>query len=234
MSVVSLRNVIKDFQGLRPLRVREFDLHEGQSLGLVGVDEAMASVLINLITGSVLPDQGAVTAFGKPTSSIVDGDAWLTLLDDFGILGTRTVLLEQLTVRENLTIPLSMVVDQPPPDVAERVEHLAMEVQLAPDILDRPLGEMSPMVHAQVRAGKAVAPGPRVLLAEHPNALVEEADVPALADMLSQVVTRRRLTCLIMTADLQFARRVAGTVRKFEPATGDITAVKWWHRMRGR
>src|SRR5262245_40583946 len=45
--LVELRAVRKDYRGLRPLRVEHLDVHEGQSIALLGFDQAGAEVLVN-------------------------------------------------------------------------------------------------------------------------------------------------------------------------------------------
>ena len=49
--VVEVRGVAKDYRGLRPLRVRELELRQGESLALIGFDLAMAEVFVNLAPG---------------------------------------------------------------------------------------------------------------------------------------------------------------------------------------
>ena len=105
---IDVRNVQKDYRGLRPLRVRALELREGESIALLGFDQAAAEVLVNLITGATVPDSGEIRIFGRPTTAIEDADTWLASLDSFGILSERAVLLDKMTVEENLTMPLTM------------------------------------------------------------------------------------------------------------------------------
>ena len=68
--VISLRNVHKDYHGLRPLRVQHLELRQGESVALIGFDQVGAEVLVNLITGATLPDSGDVDVFGAATIAI--------------------------------------------------------------------------------------------------------------------------------------------------------------------
>ena len=120
-SSFSFAQVTKDYRGLRPLRVEALDLHAGQTLALVGFDQMTAEILVNLITGAIVPDAGEVRVFGQPTTSIADRDGWLRTLDQFGLLTERAVLVEQLTVEQNLAIPYSLSVDDLSADLRARV-----------------------------------------------------------------------------------------------------------------
>src|SRR5690348_15219800 len=68
--LVQVRNVVKDFRALRPLRLRHFDLGERDSVALLGFDQAMAEVLVSLITGAIVPDEGFIAVFGQETTTI--------------------------------------------------------------------------------------------------------------------------------------------------------------------
>ena len=106
--IVSLRNVSKDYRGLRPLRIEQLEIRQGETLALLGFDRAGAEVLVDLITAASLPDSGDVDIFGAPTRAIADPDTWLRELDRFGILSERAVLLDQLTVEQNLALPYTL------------------------------------------------------------------------------------------------------------------------------
>jgi len=227
--LVRFRGVTKDYRGLRPLRIAELDLHAGRSIALVGFDQPMAEVLVDLITGAILPDSGDVIAFGRPTSAIPDPDAWLTTLDEFGLLTDRAVLVEQFTVGQNLAIPISLAIDDMPPDVKARVADLAREVGLDRE-LERQAGVVSPAARARIRLGRALALGPRVLLAEHPNATLSADDASAFAADLFRIVEARGLASVVLTADIGFARAAAREVLVLEPSTGALKPSSGWRR----
>jgi hypothetical protein len=80
--------VQKDYRRLRPLRVRALDLHEGESIALLGFDRAAAEVLVNLITAATFPMRVRfASSAGRPLRS--GCRSWLTSLDSFGIVSER-------------------------------------------------------------------------------------------------------------------------------------------------
>ena len=58
----------KDYRGLRPLRIQELRVAAAEHVALVGLDQPMAEVFVNLVTGASLPDHGDVRVFGRSTS----------------------------------------------------------------------------------------------------------------------------------------------------------------------
>lgn len=223
--LLSLRGVEKDYHSLRPLRLRQLDLHEGDVVALLGLDQAAAEALVNLAAGATLPDTGEVLILGRPTSAINDGDAWMQALDHFGIISERAVLLDQMTTEQNLAVPLSLELHALPDDIRSRVTALAEEVGLASETLPRFALELSPLDRMRLRLGRALALGPRILLAEHPNATLGPAERGPFAALLTQVAAARRLALLVLTADRAFAEAAAADVRSVNPATGELTSL---------
>jgi urea transport system ATP-binding protein len=227
--LLRLRGVSKDYRSLRPLRIAELDLPAGRSIALLGLDQMMAEVFLDLITGAILPDSGEVFAFGNPTSSIGDREAWLTTVDQFGLFTDRAVLVEQFTVEQNLALPLSVAVEDMSPDVRGRVAELAAEVGLASE-LRRQAGVLAPGQRARIRLGRALALAPRVLVAEHPTATLSSDDAAVLAADVSRIVAARGIASIVLTADQMFARTVAKEVLILEPATGALKPASSWRR----
>jgi ABC-type transporter Mla maintaining outer membrane lipid asymmetry ATPase subunit MlaF len=227
--LVRLRTVSKDYRSLRPLRIAELDVPPGRSLALVGFDQLMAEVFVDLITGAILPDSGEVMAFGQPTSAIPDPAGWLATLDQFGLLTDRAVLVEQFTVEQNLALPLSVAVEEMSSEVRARVAELATEVGLVND-LGRQAGVLAPGARARIRLGRAIALAPKVLVAEHPTATLSAEDASTLAADIARIVETRAIASIVLTADHVFARAVAKEVLVLEPATGVLKAVGGWRR----
>jgi ABC-type histidine transport system ATPase subunit len=108
------------------------------------------------------------------------------------------------------------------------VRALADEVGISHEELAAPVATLPALARARIRLGKALALEPHVLLAEHPNALVPAADLPAFAAGCSRIVSARGVTLLVMTADATFARSVAGRVLTLQAATGALEASWGW------
>jgi ABC-type transporter Mla maintaining outer membrane lipid asymmetry ATPase subunit MlaF len=232
--LIIVSSVEKDYCTLRPLRVQHLELRPAETVAVLGLDQAGAEVLINLIAGATVPDSGDVTIFGRSTRSIADGDEWMKALDDFGIISERAVLLEQMTTEQNLAVPLSLELHDIPADVQSKVAALAAEVSLSPEGLRQFPSVLAPIDRMRVRLARALAVAPRVLLAEHPNATLDPKALAVFAELLKRVSAARELATLVVTADRTFATAVADRVLAVNPATGELTPIKagWWSRFR--
>jgi len=228
---IAVRDVQKNYHALRPLRIRSLDVREGESVALLGFDRAAAEVFVNLITAATVPDSGEVRIFDRPTTTIADADAWLSSLDVFGLLSERAVVLDNMSIEENLTMPLTLALHDVDSSVRAKVESVAAEVGLSSADMARPVGALSSSGRLRLRLGRALAPAPRILLSEHPNALLEPADVSRFAADYSRIVAARRLASVVLTADRGFAARVAPRVLTLQPATGELKPLSGWRRL---
>ena len=226
---LAFAGVVKDYRGLRPLRLSGLEVATGERVALGGFDAAGAEALVNLITGAALPDQGSVVVLGQDTAAIADGDAWLASLDRFGIVSDRAVMLESATFLQNLALPLSLEIDAIAPDVKRRAEALAAETGLAADRLSARVQEGSAEERARAQVARAMALDPAILLLEHPSANVPRDAVARFASDLAALVNRRRITALAITEDAAFAKPFATRWVRANPATGEVTAAnKRW------
>jgi ABC-type transporter Mla maintaining outer membrane lipid asymmetry ATPase subunit MlaF len=224
--VLEIRDLAKAYGGLRPLRIRHLAIGAGERVAVRGIDAGAAELLVNLVTGATLADQGEVLIEGRSTADIADGDEWLASLDRFGIVSSRAVLLEGATVAQNLAMPFTLEIDPIPADVRDRVAALAIECGLAEPWLDQPAGTLPPDARVRAHLGRAVALEPRLLIVEHPTADVPPEARTALAADVARVADIRRLATLIVTMDESFAAAAAHRALQLVPATGELAPVK--------
>lgn len=232
---LQLSGIQKHYRSLRPLRLQELTIAPGERVAVSGFDAGSAEVLVNLVTGYSLPDQGEVRVLGKSTAEIADGDEWLASLDRFGIVSPRALLLDSHTIEQNLAMPMTLQIDPVPPDVAVRVAALARDSGIAREGRDewlrRVTGEAPPHIRARVHLARAVALAPTLLVLEHPGADLEADERAAFADCIASVTDRSGAATLVITSDDRFAKRVAGRALRLEPATGALEAIRrGWFR----
>lgn len=227
-AVLEISGVSKDYRGIRPLRVQQLSVAAGDHVALVGLDQVSAEVFVNLVTGATLPDAGHVAIFGRPTSDITDSEDWLRVVDRFGIVSERAVLLESLTALQNLAMPFTLDIEPLAGNARERAETLACDVALPQSSWQTPVGALPPGEQVRIRVGRALALQPDVLLLEHVSARVARAEAASLARAIRTAAAARRIALVAMTADEEFARTVAARVLRWEAATGRLLERREW------
>lgn len=221
--VLQISGVRKAYASLRPLRIRSLEVAPAERVAIVGLDLVAAELMVSLVTGATLPDEGGIRVFGRGTADIVNGEEWLASLDRFGIISDRAVFLEGATVAQNLALPFTLEIDPMSPDTRELVLRLAQECDIAPEWMAQAGSQLPPSIKARVHLARAVALGPALLLIEHPTAALSEADRGVYGSVLARVCEARALPALIMTLDPVFAAAAAHRTLTLDPRTGELS-----------
>jgi phospholipid/cholesterol/gamma-HCH transport system ATP-binding protein len=231
-----LSGVVKDYHGLRPLRVADLSVTVGEHVALVGLDQVAAEVFINLVTGATLPEAGDIQVFGRSTSTISDSADWLATVDRFGIVSERAVILDQLSVVQNLAMPFTLDIEPPADEVRMLASALAREVGLEESQWERPIAGLDASARVRLRLGRALALDPAVLLLEHVSAGLAAQDAAALGADIRGIAARRGAAIVAATLDEAFAHAVARRVLKWDPASGRFAeqrSGRWFGRLLG-
>jgi len=227
--VLQLSKIQKRYQTLRPLRLQQLTVAAAERVAICGVDGGAAEVLVNLVTGASLPDEGEVRVLGQVTGEIANGDEWLASLDRFGIVSPRGVLLDGASVEQNIAMVFTLQIDPVPPEVATRVAKVAADCGIL-DLMGT-TGEVPPEVRVRVHLARAVALQPALLILEHPTAGIAESARETFAKDLISVSDARGLAALIITQDEEFAKMAAHRALRLQPATGALQPVRrGWFR----
>jgi ABC-type transporter Mla maintaining outer membrane lipid asymmetry ATPase subunit MlaF len=222
--VLQIANLRRAYNGLRPLRLNDLAIAEGERVAISGLDAGAAEVLVNLVTGASIPDEGEVVVFGRSTASISDGEEWLASLDRFGIVTPRAVLLDAATLLQNLAMPVTLDIEPVPPDVAARVMQLARDAGIEARWLDRPIATLDAAVRARAHLARAVALDPALLILEHPTAGLAKGEGRAFGEAVASVAGARALATLIISEDAAFSDAAATRRLALHGGTGELKA----------
>ena len=233
--LIDITGLVKEYSSGPPLRITRLSVHRHDRLALVGLDEAAAETFVHLVTGAAVPDEGTVLVAGHNTRAIATDTEWLASLDRFGIVTDRAVLLEKMPIAANLALPLTLSIDPMSDAVLAQVTALGADVGLAPDRLRSEASSLDPEERVRVHLARAIAPGPQVLLLEHPTARIKNRQRSiALGETLRRVSEQRAIGFVALTGDRDFALAAGATTFRIDPATGVVARDGWWQRLWGR
>lgn len=204
------------------MRLNLLTIDAGERVALSGLDAGAAEVLVNLVTGASLPDEGRIEVCGRPTDSISDGDDWLGTLDQFGIVSPRAVLLDSATLLQNLAMPLSLEIEPVPPAIVNQVHALADGVGLDRASLDRPVAGLDAATRARAHLARAIALTPSLLILEHPTVGFGPGQPASFGNTVAAVASKHSLATLIVSEDAEFASAAANRRVALQPATGEL------------
>ena len=221
-TVLRIANVRKAYSGLRPLRVNGLAIEAGERVAISGLDAGAAEVLVNLVTGASLPDEGEVAVLDRSTASIADGDAWLEWLDRFGIVSPRAVLLDAATLLQNLAMPITLDIEPVQPGVAAKVAVMARDAGIEPQWLEQPIAALDAAIQIRAHLVRAIALEPSLLILEHPTARLAAGEGKAFGEIVARVAGARGLATLIISEDEAFSIAAATRRLALQGATGEL------------
>ena len=223
-SLLEIRGLVKNYQGLRPLRIRELTVAPGAILSISGLDAIAAETFVHLVTGATLPDEGHVVMFGQDTRDITDSDAWLKSLDGVGMITARGILIGMFSVLQNIAMSFTLDVDPIDPRVVPQAGALAREVGIDESLFDVAAANVPLEMQMRVHLARALALGPKLLIGEHPSAALPRPAVAAFGADVARVAKARGLALVAITADEALAKAVGGQRLEVVPATGELRA----------
>ena len=230
-ALLEIKGLSKDYRTLRPLRIKELSARPGDVMSISGIDVLGAETFVHLVTGATLPDTGDVWLFGRNTREITDGDAWLKSLDGIGMITARGIVVEGFSVLQNIALSLTLDVDPIDPAVAPQAAALARDVGIDPAQFDVPAGRATADVQMRVHLARALALGPRLLIAEHPSASLSSDSVSAFGADLGRAARTRGLALIAITADDSLAKAIGGSRLDLVPASGELRAISRIRRL---
>ncbi len=220
--LLDINGVVKDYQGLRPLRIKSLVLSPGDVVSVNGLDALAAETFVHLVMGAILPDSGDIALFGQNTRAITDSTAWLKSLDGLGMVTSRGIVIEMFTVLQNIAMSFTLEVDPIDPEVLPMAVALAREAGLAEASFEVAAGRSTADDHMRIHLARALALGPRMLIAEHPSASLPRETVAAFGADLARLARSRGLALLTLTADDELAKAMGGQRLELVAATGEL------------
>ena len=192
------------------LRDVSFEIESGRRFGIVGESGSGKSTLVRLIAGLDQPTAGTVAFDGQRVDgrperqlSFLRKDLQVVFQDPMGSLDPR------LRVRDIVAEPL---VAQRIPGQHERVAEVLAAVGLPPDAGRRFPHQFSGGQRQRISLARALAPRPRVLVADEPVSALDVSVRAQILNLLADLVDEFALTLVFVSHDLSVIRHVCDTV----------------------
>jgi len=198
-----------------------FEVRQGEMLAIVGESGAGKSSLLHILGTLDWASAGDVYCAQTQVAKLTDDAAADFRNREIGFVWQFHYLLPEFTAQENVAMPLLMRGTPYQPAMEKAAGWLA-EVGLENRSHHR-AGELSGGEQQRVALARALITGPKILMADEPTGDLDNRTAGLVFELIQRLHHEHRLTSLIVTHNLDFARRCDRVLRLHEGRVEEIS-----------
>jgi len=188
--LIELREITKQFPGVRALDRVSFAVREGEVHALLGENGAGKSTLIKILTGAYQPDSGAILWRGQPVHFADTRQS-----QALGIVA----IYQELSLYPDLTVAENIFMGHQPRTraglvnwrvMAERARAILHELDADDLDIAWPVRGLSVGNQQRIEIAKALSQNARVLIMDEPTAALTQHDVERLFEIVRRLRER--------------------------------------------
>ncbi len=208
--MISIKNLGKYIDGKEVLSGFSLDVHDGETVVLMGCSGCGKSVLLKHIIGILKPDTGQVLIDDEDITAMSEEKLNEKRLR-FGMLFQGAALFDSLTVWENVAFSLMEHSKMPPEEIDQRVEH-CLEMVGMKGFEERMPSELSGGMKKRVGLARAIISEPQYMLYDEPTAEVDPIMGDAINELIITFRNRFKVTSVAVTHDIKTACKIADRI----------------------
>lgn len=196
-SVINVRGLVNQFGKQVVHDNLNLEVRRDEILGLVGGSGTGKSVLLRSILGLQRPTAGIITVLGQRIEYLKPGPH-----KSWGVLFQNGALLSDLTVQENVELPIALHSDMPLETRHELASLKLLMVGLSLSVADKYPSELSGGMKKRVGLARALALEPRILFLDEPTSGLDPIAATEFDELICFLHKNLDLTILMITHDV--------------------------------
>lgn len=183
------------------------ELNQGEKVAIVGPSGSGKTTLLNLIGALDLPESGKIHFEGKDITGYSKTELAEFRNKHLGFIFQLHYLMPQLTLWENVLLPLLPQGNSITKEQKEWAEHLIEKVGIQEQRNQKPM-EMSGGECQRTAVVRALINKPKLILADEPTGALDEDNAAALSDLLIRLSIEENVTLVTVTHSAELAAKM--------------------------
>ena len=204
--MIQLIDVHKAFGVKQVLSGFTLDVHEGETMVIIGYSGTGKSVAIKHIVGLLEPDRGTVIVDDMEVPKLPRRQLY-ALRARIGYVFQFAALFDSLPIGENVAMGLRKQGKLSEAEIQERVEETLELVDL-PGVALRYPAELSGGMRKRVGIARAIALRPKYLLYDEPTTGLDPVTSAVIDELMIRMREKLGVTSIVITHDMRSAYRV--------------------------
>ncbi len=176
----------------------------GEIVALVGPSGSGKSTLLYCMSGIVTPDRGDITFDGRLLGGMADDELSEVRRRSFGFVFQFAELVPELTLRENVTLPMEI-------NRVPRRERRGRAIELLERLgilaeADRRPSQVSGGQAQRAAVARALSHRPQVVFADEPTGSLDSSNGDVVLDVLASVARQDGTAVVLVTHDDKIAQ----------------------------
>ena len=186
-----------------------FSVSKSEFIAIMGASGSGKTTLLNVLSTIDIPSSGSITIDGINIKNLTDSGAADFRRDKLGFIFQEYLLLDSLTIFENIAVPLTLQ-KLPPKKIENMVKSLAETFGIDSQLNKYP-NELSGGQRQRASALRAIVKRPSILFADEPTGALDSNSATDLLNTLKESNKTLDTTILMVTHDAyaaSFADRI--------------------------
>ena len=181
------------------LKKIDFSVGEGEFVGIMGPSGAGKSTLLNIIATIDQATEGEVVIGGQKLQTMDEDALAIFRREKLGFIFQDYNLLDTMTFRENIELPLVLSRERPE-DIRRKVDEVTKRLGIT-ELLDKYPYEVSGGQRQRASAARAIISDPQLVLADEPTGALDSKSSAELLRCLTDLNEKNTATILLVTHD---------------------------------
>ena len=212
--VVQVDNVTKvygkrDEKKYEALKGITFDVEQGEFVGIMGASGSGKTTLLNILSTLDKPTSGKVLINGRNITDLNKNQMADFRGQEIGFIFQDFNLLDNLTNRENIALPLSLQ-NVKSREIEPKVDKIASRLGIK-EILAKYPAEVSGGQKQRVAAARALVHDPSILYGDEPTGALDSDSATELLETMKDLNKKDKVSILMVTHDpysASYAQRI--------------------------